>query len=141
MICPRTTTIIGWTWTNGSLSVSSHKINPLLASRPPETCTAMRSFLGAYKDIARAIPRSSSLLAPLEHAIKGLSGQQKVSWTDELLNHLSKARIALKSPSALALPTPSDRLLITVDASPLNQGLAVTLFFLRNGKKLPADFF
>ena len=141
VICPKSTTVLGWTWTNGSLSVSPHKMSPLLACKPPTTCTAMRSFLGAYKDIARAIPRSSSLLSPLEDAIKGLTGVQKVIWTDVLLDHFSKARAALKSPSALVIPTFTDRLLITVDASPLNQGLAATLFVLRNGKRLPAEFF
>ena len=141
VICPKSTTILGWIWNNGSLTVSSHKICPLLTSKQPLTCTAMRSFLGAYKDIARAIPRSSSLLSPLENAIKGLTGEQKVTWTDELVNHFSKAKSALKSPSALTLPASNDRLLITVDASPLNQGLAGTLFVLRNGKRLAAEFF
>ena len=87
----------------------------------------MRSFLGAYKDIARAIPRCTSLLAPLENVIKGLTGEQKISWTDALNDYFVKAKEALKSPSALVLPKRTDQLLITTDASPLNQGLAATL--------------
>ena len=141
VICPRSTTILGWVWTNGSLSVSPHKMCPLLACKIPKTCTAMRSFLGAYKDVARAIPRCSSLLAPLENSIKGLSGEQKIIWTDALQEHFSVAKNALKSPSTLVLPKASDHLLITVDASPLNQGLAATLFVLKNGKRYPAEFF
>ena len=64
VIAPQSTTILGWTWKSGSLTVSQHKMCPLLNSPQPKTCTAMRSFLGAYKDIARAIPRCSSLLSP-----------------------------------------------------------------------------
>ena len=44
----------------------------------------MRSFLGAYKDVSRAVPKCTSLLAPLENATKGMSGLQKVVWTDDL---------------------------------------------------------
>ena len=141
VIAPKSTTILGWIWKCGSLSVSPHKTCPLLSSTPPKTCTAMRSFLGAYKDIARCIPRCTSLLAPLENAIKGLSGEQKISWTDTLNDSFSKAKEALKSPSALVLPKRTDQLLITTDASPLNQGLAATMFVLKDRKRYPAEFF
>ena len=141
VIAPKSTTILGWIWNCGTLSISSHKTCPLLRSLPPKTCTAMRSFLGAYKDIARAIPRCASLLAPLEDSIKGLSGEQKISWTDSLNDSFSKAKEALKSPSALVLPKRTDQLLITTDASPLNQGLAATLFVLKERQRYPAEFF
>lgn len=141
VICPRSTTVLGWIWCNGTLSISSHKICPLLATEPPKTCTAMRSFLGAFKDIARGIPRCSSLLSPLENCIKGMSGEGKILWTSELLDYFSEAKKALKSPHSLVLPRKEDQLLITVDASPLNHGLAGTLFVVRNGKKIPAEFF
>lgn len=141
VICPKTTTVLGWIWCNGTLSISSHKICPLLASEPPKTCTAMRSFLGAFKDIARGIPRCSSLLSPLENCIKGLASNEKIVWTQELLEFFNAAKNALKSPCSLALPRSDDQLLITVDASPLNHGLAGTLFVVRNGKKIPAEYF
>ena len=83
-----------------------------------------RSLLGAYKDVSRAVPKCTSLLAPLENAIKGMSGLQKVVWTDDLKHSFIAAKDVLNSPSALVLSKKSNRLLITVDASPLNQGLA-----------------
>ena len=101
----------------------------------------MRSFLGAFKDISRSIPRCSSLLSPLENCIKGLAGEGKISWSSELIECFNRAKNALKSPNSLALPKTDDRLLITVDASPLNQGLAATLFVVRNGKNIPAEYF
>ena len=51
VIAPVSTVVLGWIWNNGSLSVSQHKICPLRQAEPPKTCTAMHSFLGAYKDI------------------------------------------------------------------------------------------
>ena len=83
VIVPATTIVLGWIWNNGSLSVSPHKLCPLQKADPPKTCTAMRSFLGAYKDISRTIPRSSSFLSPLESAISGLNGKDVISWTDD----------------------------------------------------------
>ena len=141
VVCPKSTTILGWIWCNGSLSISSHKICPLLSSEPPKTCTQMRSFLGAFKDIARGIPRCSSLLSPLEGCIKGLEKAGKISWTPDLLECFNAAKKALSSPNSLALPRRDDKLVITVDASPLNQGLAGTLFVVRHGKRVPAEFF
>ena len=141
IIVPKSTTILGWIWKCGTLSVSPHKICPLLSTMPPKTCTAMRSFLGAYKDIARAIPRCTSILSPLEDAIKGMTGEQKISWTDALNNSFAKAKEGLKSPSALVIPKRTDQLLITTDASPLNQGLAATLFVLKDRKRFPAEYF
>ena len=37
LICPRSTTILGWTWTQGKLSASCHKIAALAACKLPET--------------------------------------------------------------------------------------------------------
>ncbi len=37
VICPVTTTILGWIWTSGSIAVSRHKINPLTVCDKPAT--------------------------------------------------------------------------------------------------------
>ena len=47
----------------------------------------------------------------------------------------------MKSPVAITIPTPDDKLIITVDASPVNNGLGATLFVLRNGKRHIGGFF
>ena len=141
VVAPRSTVILGWVWTSGTLSPSQHKISPLICTSPPKTCTAMRSFIGAYKDLSRAIPKSASLLAPLENAIKGLNGKDNVSWTDELIEDFKSAKAPLAAPNTLVIPKPDDRLVITVDASPLNCGLGATLFVIRDGKRLVAGHF
>ena len=141
VIAPVSTVILGWIWKNGTLSPSDHKICALRKADPPKTCTAMKSFLGAYKDIARSIQKSASFLSPLDAATSGLSGKDQIQWTDELRSTFDKAKAALDSISDLAIPSSSDKLIITVDASPLNKGLGATLFVMRNGKKLVAEYF
>ena len=140
-ICPKRTVVLGWSWCGGTLSPNVHKLSPLAAATPPKTCTAMKSFIGAYKALSRCIPRYASLLSPLEDSIKGLEKTQVIQWTDELNDHFGKAQQALKSPSVLTIPKPSDKLVLTVDASPLNKGLGATLFVNREGDQLPAGFY
>ena len=141
VVAPKRTTVLGWIWNTGTISAPSHKINPLVKSDPPKTCSAMRSFIGAYKALSRCIPRYSSLMSPLEASIKGLQGNNAVQWDDDLMLHFRTAQKALGSPQVLTVPTKSDRLTMTVDASPVNDGIAATLFVTRDGKQLVADHF
>lgn len=141
VICPKSTTILGWKWNSGNLSVLPHKVTPLISSAPPTTCTAMRSYIGAYKAIARCIPKYSSLLSPLEDIIKGLDSRNKIDWSSERLTHFHRSQDALKSPDTLTIPVPSDQLIMTVDASPLNNGICATLYVIRNGQRHLADNF
>ena len=141
VICPKSTTTLGWRWESGKISVLQHKISPLISSDPPKTCTAMRSYLGAYKAIARCIPKYSSLLSPLEDIIKGLEKSSKINWTPDRLTHFHRTQEALKSPDTLTMPIASDQLVMTVDASPLNDGISATLFIQRDGQRHLADNF
>ena len=140
-ICPQKVTILGWDWRQGTLSPNTHSISALASVSPPKTCTAMRSFIGSFKAISRCIPRYASLVSPLEDAIKGLKGNQLITWSPELLDNLAKAQSALKSPKTITIPKSSDQLVLTVDASPLNKGLGSTLFSQRGGKRLVSGFF
>ena len=141
VVCPVETEILGWIWRQGTLSVSSHKTSALLSAEPPKTCSAMRSYLGAYKALSRCIPRYASLLSPFEESVKGLQGNQAITWTDELRAYFTKAQEALRCPHVVTVPTRSDRLVITTDGSPVNKGLGATLFAERNGKRLVSGFF
>ena len=46
VICPKSTTVLGWIWTQGSLSASPHRIATLSSCPPPETVRGLRSFIG-----------------------------------------------------------------------------------------------
>ena len=59
IVCPESTLVLGWVWRSGTIAVSSHKLSPLATVDFPATCSAMRSFIGAYKALSRCIPRYS----------------------------------------------------------------------------------
>ena len=141
-VCPKSFDVLGWRWSSGTLSVTPHKLIPLLSADPPKTCSNMRSFIGTFiKALSRCIPRYSSLMSPMELSIKGLSGSQFINWTEELLEHFHRCKEALKSPKVLTLPTPEDKLILTVDASPVNDGIGATLYVCRENKRLLAECF
>ena len=141
VICPKETIILGWQWNSGTLSPCSHKISALASVSPPKTRTAMRSFIGAFKALSRCIPRYASLVSSLEDSIKGLDGNHAIDWTDDLYSHFARIQTALKSPSILTIPKPSDQLVLTVDASPIHKGLGATLFLQRDNKRHLAQFY
>ena len=135
------TTILGWIWKSGTISASSHKTAPLSVLDPPKTCTAMKSFIGAFRAISRCFPNYASLLSPLEDSIKGLKGAQRIQWSEELLEAFRKVQMLVKSPNVLTVPKRNDQLIISMDASPLNSGIGATLFVLRDGKRSVSEFF
>jgi hypothetical protein len=57
IICPRSTTILGWIWTQGCLSASTHRIATMSSCPHPDTVRGLRSFIGAYKVLGRVLPQ------------------------------------------------------------------------------------
>ena len=49
IISPKTTTILGWIWTAGSLAASPHRLNTLATFPEPTTVGRLRSFIGALQ--------------------------------------------------------------------------------------------
>ena len=140
-VCPLSFDVLGWKWSSGTISVTPHKITPLVSAEPPKTCSSMRSFIGAFKALSRCIPKYSSVISPLEDSIKGLTGSQRVEWTENLLEHFRLCKEALKTTRILTLPTPDDKLILTVDASPVNSGIGATLYICKDGKRLLSECF
>ena len=141
IVCPKSFDVLGWKWNSGTITITPHKVTPLISSDPPKTCSNMRSYIGTFKAMSRCIPGYSSLMSPLEESIKGLAPSQHIQWTAELLAHFNRCKEALKSPVVLTMPTPEDKLILTVDASPVNAGIGATLYVCRDGKRLISDCF
>ena len=133
VICPITTTILGWIWSAGSISVSPHKLNPLATADKPSTVKGLRSWFGAYKHIKECIPQYSMLLADLEAAVAGKDSHERVIWTDSLNATFRSAQLALKDPKSIVIPKPSDLLVITNDGAVRNGGVGSVLYIMRNG--------
>ena len=141
VICPRSTTILGWIWSQGKITASPHRIAVLSTCSRPETVHGLRSFIGAYKVLGRVLRNCSQLISPLENVIAGLKSQEKLNWTDELCDHFAAAQKSLGTNRSITLPKPSDQLWIVTDGSVGKHGIGATLYVDRNDKLLLAGFF
>ena len=140
-ICPKSTLILGWTWSQGTLIASKHRVSTLASCEQPTTVRSMRAFIGAYKALSRAISKCASILTPLETAVAGAKSQDKLSWSDDLHTAFTKAQNYLQSHHRVTLPRSTDRLWIVTDASVKENGLGATLYIQRSNKILLAGFF
>ena len=141
VICPKTTIVLGWVWTQGCLSASPHCIATLTSCPPPTTVKGLRSFIGAYKVLSRVLPRCSHLIDPLECAISGLQSSDTIKWDDGLHQKFTGAQKALHTNKSIVLPRPSDRLWIVTDGSVSQRGLGATLYVTRGSNLHLAGFF
>ena len=141
IINPRSTTILGWVWTQGTLQASPHSIATLSSCDCPQKVEAMKSFIGAFKILSRVIPHCANFTTPLENAITGLKGSDPVPWTDPLHDNFSSAQKALRDSRSITLPRFSDQLWIITDGAVRNPGIGATLYVTRNGQPKVAGFF
>ena len=140
IIFPIHAQILGWDWCLGDISASKHKLLPLITCEPPQTVTALRSFIGAYKVFNRVIRQSSGYLSELELLTSGSKQKQdKITWTDDLLQIFKSAQNALRKTTKIRLPTPTDQLIITHDGSQL--GIGSILFVKRNDSVKVGGYF
>lgn len=141
VINPKSTTILGWIWSQGTLMASPHRISTLSTCSPPEKVGGMKSFIGAYKVLSRVIPRCSSLIAPLDDAIAGRPSTEAITWNENLLQAFDTAKKALSTSRTITLPRPSDQLWIVTDGAVRKPGIAATLYLTRDDKLHLAGFF
>ena len=141
IISPKEVTILGWSWSAGQLKASSHRLLALATSKKPENVTAMRSFLGAYRFLARVLKGYAKLLSPLESAIKSKNSKDKIVWTEQLSEAFAKAQEALSDAKIITIPCPTDTLCIVTDASICPGALGATLYAVRNGESKLAGFY
>ena len=142
VICPTSTTVLGWLWQGGTIQASPHRLLTLANYPPPQTVTKMRSFVGAYKFLSKVIPGYTDKLDPLEKVCSSkLSQTQKINWTDELTNAFNEAKSHLKSSKTITLPRKEDQLQIITDASSTVSGLASAMYIIRNEQPRLAGVF
>ncbi|XP_033099015.1 uncharacterized protein LOC117102721 [Anneissia japonica] len=80
-ICPKSTTILGWVWSNGTLKASPHKITALTSVKPPATIKGLRSSIGAYKVLSHVLKGYAALRDPLDKVTAGQPSRAKITWT------------------------------------------------------------
>ena len=141
IINPQTTTILGWVWNSGTLQASSHRIAALASCPEPDTVSQMRSFIGAFKVLARVIPGCSSLLSPLDDAIAGRESKEAIQWMEDLHTTFRNAQQALATARTITLPKPDDQLWIVTDGAVRKPGIGAALYVTRDSKLRLAGFF
>ena len=139
IICPTTTQILGWDWSNGSISASVHKISPLISCEEPKTVTALRSFVGAYKVFNRLIKGCACYVSDLESVIAGKQKNDVITWCESLSTTFKDAQSALSRASKITLPRVEDQLTIVHDGSQL--GIGSILYLRRNNEIYLGGFF
>ncbi len=141
VICPKTTTILGWIWSRGSLKASPHRIASLSTVSPPQTVHGLRSFIGAYKVLSRVLPSCATLLDPLESLCAGKQSKEAIEWTSDSVEALQRAQSALQHNKQITIPRSEDILWIVCDASVARRGISATLYVLRHDSLKLAGFF
>ena len=134
IVCPRTASILGWIWKEGTITASPHRIASLSLALPPTTVKGLRSYIGAYKVLGRVLPGCSALIAPLDEAISGLTSQDKIEWSEDLLSAFHKSQQSLEHNTSITLPRPEDQLWIVTDGSVKLRGLGSTLYVSRGSE-------
>ena len=141
VICPKSTSILGWVWSQGSLSASPHRIAVLQSCPPPQSVKGLRSFIGAYKVLSRVLPNCSNVVDPLEQALTGLQSTDKLLWDENLTFRFKTAQEYLAKHKSIVLPRPSDTLWIVTDGSVTKRGLGATLYVSRANHLHLAGFY
>ena len=139
----RSADILGLHWSNGFLSPSPHKIDPLTVCDKPKTVKGLRSFLGAVRWHEICLPgarlaNATTLLD--EQTISTRKGTDEISWTESMTEAFFEIQNILKSPSRVAIPRQGDLCYIANDACQSLPAMATKLFLKRPGvdKFLPS---
>ena len=83
-ICPKSTTLLGWTWNSGTLRANPHRAATLVFCSVPSTVKSLRSFNGAYTVLSRVIPGCASILSPLDDIVAGRESKD-IMWSESIL--------------------------------------------------------
>ena len=141
IICPKSTTILSWIWSQGTLSASPHRIAVLSSCPPPQRVKGLRSFIGAYKALGRVLPNCSDTVDPLECTLIGLQSNDKLLWDENLTLKFKTAQEHLYRHKSILLPCPSDTLRIVTNGSITKRGLSATLYVLHASRLHLAGFY
>lgn len=141
IICPKSTMILGWIWSRGTLKASSHRITTLASCNAPKNVRGLRAFIGAYRALSRVLPNCAQSLAPLDEATTGKESKDEISWDEPLQLAFQNAQKDLSNHKEITLPRPSDQLWIVTDASVKQNGIGATLYVGRNNNLHLAGFY
>ena len=142
IVAPKSVMLLGWIWNQGHLSASPHKLSALSECAPPSTVKALKSYIGAYRFLARVIKDYASQLLPLEQMISGKHApNSKIEWSECQLNAFHKAQSSLKGAKSVVLPKSDDVLQIITDAAVQPTAIGAVMYAIRDGQPMLAGFY
>ena len=71
IICSKSTIILGWIWSQGTLAGSPHLITVFSSCPPPQTVKGLCSFIDAYKVLGRLLQNCTDVVDPLKCVLTG----------------------------------------------------------------------
>ena len=134
VVCPASTTILGWIWEQGTLRASPHKVSALASVELPSTVGQLRSYIGSFKYLSRVIPSHSDALSPLDELTGGRKPTEKIQWTDSLVSAFKLTQKMVTEAQTITIPRRKDYLQIITDASQSKSGISAALYVVRGGK-------
>ena len=141
VINPKSTTILGWLWSEGNLSAQPHTLCTLQTCKTPETVKQLKSFIGAYKILARVIPECAKVIAPLDTIAAGRPSSEKVTWNEQSMKCFTTAQQHLEKATTITMARKSDKLWIVLDAATRSPGIGATLYIGDNNKNFKVGGF
>lgn len=126
-VLPSSCTILGWIWSNGTLTASPHHVATLSVCDLPKTVKSLRSYIGAYKVVSRVLKHCSQFLSPLDTLTAGKQSADLVKWSTASIQAFKNSQKHLSNCSPIVLPSPADKLWIVTDASSSKFGIGATL--------------
>ena len=141
VVCPDTTMILGWVWSQGRLSASKHTISSLSSCTLPKTVKQLRSFIGAVKALSRVLPKCTQFIGPLDTIVAGRESSDLLTWPDEHTLVFKQAQKELSSHKSITMPRPDDELWLATDAASNPPALGATLHIRREGRIHVSGYF
>ena len=92
IVCPRNITLFGWDLRGQKWFPTSHTISALVNAQRPVTVKQLRSFLGSFKQLSTSLPGYAITIHALEQVVAGRKSGEKIVWTNELDDSLTKLR-------------------------------------------------
>ena len=132
VVNPKTTSILGWVWSQGTIKASPHSICTLQSCELPSTVSKLRSFVGAYKVLSRVLPGCAAMVSPFDSMTGSRPSAEKLQWSDESLIAFEKAQKYLSQACTITMPRKSDHLWIVMDATTKIPAVGATLYVGRD---------
>ena len=115
---------------------TEEKVRAIVKAPAPNNVTQLKAFLGMLNYYAKFLPNLSSKLTPLYRL---LQKNTPWSWGEEQRQAFQQAKVALTSAKVLVHYDPSQKLILSCDASPYGVG-AVLSHKLEDGTEHPVAF-